>query len=237
MTLSSKIRQSALDLVHALGRAFIPAIAAFFHPPIHPASVYRWISKVRNGGRLQPDRKRINKGWSTIIPLHFQLAEDLIEINPMYYPAELSEKVNQHFNTTYDREDMRHAMEEAGYTGKVLEYRAKEQCAPLRALFRHFMSQFAARQIVFADESHLKPSEVRRRYGYSLRGAVAFMYTYFLGHGYGAPCSSICAMSLSGMFYVNVKEEMITAAIFEQSLHEILNEILLALISSTIIVV
>lgn len=86
----------------------------------------------------------------------------------------------------------------------MLEYRAREQCAPLRMLFRQFIQRFSARQLCFFDETHLSPNDVRRKYGLSMRGHPAFMHVFNSAHGVGTGTCGLCALSLRGMLSTTV---------------------------------
>ena len=58
------------------------------------------------------------------------------------------------------------------FKNEVLEYRAREQSVPLRALYWQFIRRFSARQIVFFDETHVKPNDLRRKYGLSMQSTT-----------------------------------------------------------------
>jgi hypothetical protein len=108
---------------------------------------------------------------------------------------------------------------------QILEYRAKEQSIPLRNAYWAFMREnnFSARQLVFLDETHCKPNDLRRKYGLSMRGVPAFMYVNRSAHGIGNGCSGICAMSLRGMISVTIQQRMINQEVFMNTL---VNEVL-----------
>ena len=59
----------------------------------------------------------------------------------------------------------------------MLEYRAREQCAPLRMLFRH---------------------------GLRMRGHPAFIHFFNSAHGVGTGACGLCAISLRGMLSTTV---------------------------------
>ncbi len=104
----------------------------------------------------------------------------------------------------------------------MLEYRAREQCSPLRALYWQYIRRFTARQIVFFDETHAKPNDLRRKYGLSLRGLPAFMYVNSSAHGVGTGTCGMCAISLRGMLSTTVTTERVNNLLFMQTLeHEV----------------
>jgi phosphohistidine swiveling domain-containing protein len=61
----------------------------------------------------------------------------------------------------------------------------------------------------FFDETHVKPADLRRKYGYSFRGVPAFMRVPFAGHGQGLGCCGLAAMALDGMLSITVTEQVV----------------------------
>ena len=107
---------------------------------------------------------------------------------------------------------------------QVLEYRSHEQCAPLRALYWQFIRRFSARQLVFFDETHVKPNDLRRKYGLSLRGLPAFMYFNNSSHGVGNGTCGICAISLRGMLSTTLTTLRVNNDLLMHTLeHEVLH--------------
>ena len=109
----------------------------------------------------------------------------------------------------YEGTEVWKAVEKAGLTRKVLEYRALEQSGPLRQVHLAARAMFLAKQIVFYDETHCKPNDLRRKYSYGFRGLPAFMYVAQNLHGTGTGCSGCAAMSLRGMIAVTVTDRII----------------------------
>ena len=75
------------------------------------------------------------------------------------------------------------------------------------------MRQFSARQFVFFDETHVTSADLRRRYGYSLRGFPAFMHVYNAAHGVGKRACGFSAMSLRGCLSATTTTEIADAAL------------------------
>ena len=83
-------------------------------------------------------------------PEHLQIAINIIEDYPIALPQEISDEIYaqgevlsilviltlQLVGWRYTRLQVREALHNAGYTRKFLEYRAKEQCAPIRQYYR-----------------------------------------------------------------------------------------------------
>lgn len=163
------------------------------------------------------------KGFSCLPPEHFRIVEDAIRREPLLYLHELSNLVQTQIGIRYSNEQVYSALENAGYTYKVLDFRAREQSAPARAFFMATMGGFSAHQLVFVDESHAKPEDVRRKYGYALRGQPAFMYIYNVAHGDSPPLSAVCALSTDGMLGFREVKESVTSQLFLDVLqHDIL---------------
>jgi len=101
---------------------------------------------------------------------------------------------------------------------QVLEYRAREQCEPLRYLFRTAMMRFSSRQVAFFDETHTAPNDLRRKYGLSYKGLPAFYYVDRSAHGQGTGCTALCALSLFEIFSVTTSTAKIDNAFFIHTL-------------------
>ena len=106
---------------------------------------------------------------------------------------------------------------------KVLEYRAREQNAGLRDFYRQYINGFSARQLVFFDETHVDPADLRRRYGYSFCGFPAYMYVYNAAHGRGKRACGFSAMSLRGCFSATTTTETVDAVLL---MHILENQVL-----------
>lgn len=113
----------------------------------------------------------------------------------------------------YSRKEISRALVHANFSRKVLEYRAAEQSAPLRSIFKRFIVRFSARQLVFLDETGGDPN-TRRRYGLSRVGSPAFLYVRNSAHGKGRRCMAIAALSLQGILSQTVLEENINREVF-----------------------
>lgn len=129
----------------------------------------------RNHNITAPARHRTPKGCSSIPPQHFQHAVEAITRYPLLFYHELSQVIHFHKGVIYSNDQVRHAMDSAGYTRKVLEFQAKEQFEPLRQVFRAAISQHAAHHLVFVDETHASPEALRRKYGYAIHNRPAFV--------------------------------------------------------------
>ena len=140
----------------------IPNISAF---NISVRTIFSWVAALRDENVSEPKRYRTPKGWIAIPPLHFDYARTALEAYPLLFLLELSEVMLFHTGIRYTVDQVRHAMKAAGYTRKVLDYQAKEQFEPPRQLFRAALSQHAAHQLLFVDETHTSPEALRRNYG------------------------------------------------------------------------
>jgi hypothetical protein len=65
-------------------------------------------------------------------------------------------------------------------------------------MYMGFVREYSASQLVFYDETHTDPNNLRRNYGYSYEGIPAFMrVSSYLGIDHS--CSGLCALALDGM--------------------------------------
>jgi transposase len=173
-------------------------------------TIQNWIFDFDHLGIFGPKRKRMKKGYASLEPEHTSYCLELMERFPIAYPEELATAVLDHFHILYTSKAVYDAIARERWTRKKIELRAMEQNAPLRRMYLHGMAQFSARQIVFFDETHVKPAEVRRRYGYSPSGSPALMRVPGVTHGVGNACCAIAAMSIDGMLSITVTEENVT---------------------------
>ena len=157
-----------------------------------------WCLAWLNHGKIGPSRKRTEKGWRRVLSVHLELAKNILDDVPTTYYEELCAQIAINYGVLYNKQQMCDALHAAGCTRKVnnldawtliywhklyikvLEYRAMEQSAPLRQLYRVFISRFDSRMLVFFDETHLAPNDIRRKYGLSFKNMPAFWYVYII---------------------------------------------------------
>lgn len=176
------------------------------------STVYAWQRQRLYEGIMEPQRKRTPKGFSCIPPEDMTVALRALDEWPLYYLDELCTIVFEATGHQYHWKQMSKALLRRGYTHKKLEYRAMEQSRPLRLLYRaNVRRYYSAHQLVFFDESHVKPEDVRRKYGISRKGRPAFFYIRHHVHGDVPPVSAICAMGLQGTLSVTTSAANITA--------------------------
>lgn len=206
MVLGVSLRERVIGRVMNEGRQAIPTIAGQMR--VSQASIYRWLDLFAETGSLQPHRRQATKGWACLEPEHVGYVLECLQNFPMLYMAELVLLVRIRYNVVYTAQQIHHAITKAGYTRKVLEYRAREQSQPLRQMYRNHIAQIPASCLVFMDETHCKPADLRRRYGYAYEGQPAFFYVFNSAHGEGTPCSALCALGIDGMISISTTEEL-----------------------------
>lgn len=79
-------------------------------------------------------------------------------------------------------------------------------------------ANFSANQLVFVDETHAKPEDLRRKYGYSITGTQAIMRIRNVAHGDSPAVCGICALSLSVMLAFHIVEDNVNADMFMDAL-------------------
>ena len=80
--------------------------------------------------------------------------------------------------------------------------------------WQHMRLCYSSKQLVFIDETHTTYANLRRKYGYSLKGFPAFVYVFNALHGQGNGVCGISAMSLRGCFSATTTELNFDAAFF-----------------------
>jgi transposase len=100
------------------------------------STIKEWLHDFYNHGKIGPYRKRRHKGWSRIEPDHLEIVIEALKLSPTAYYAELCDLIFMQTGHTYVKEQMCEALNKAGWTRKVLDYRAIEQCAPVRLGYR-----------------------------------------------------------------------------------------------------
>ena len=210
MTYGNERRIEVLQIVVQNGTVIIPTLA--IHYNIGEATIYKWYHDLVYSNRRVAERKRTRKPFSCIPPEDSIFAIMALEDYPLYYLNELCSIVQEQTNHHYTISQMHSALKELGYTRKILEYRALEQCQPLRALYRAGIAQFSSHQLVFFDESHVKPEDIRRKYGHAVRGAPAFLYVYNSAHGDSSSgVTGLCAMGLQGMLSFAITNQIVNS--------------------------
>ena len=218
MTYDKYTRERVLSLYILFGPLCIPLINEIFH--VSERTVFNWVAALRDRNQTAPARHRTPKGWSSIPPEHFQFAINALNQYPLLFHYEISQVIHMHTGITYSNDQVRHALDDAGYTRKVLEFQAKEQFEPLRQIFKAAIAQHSAHQLVFVDESHASPEALRRKYGYAIHNRPAFMKINNVAHGEGPAVSAICSLSLDGMKTIRIVRENVNGDAFIQCLQE-----------------
>jgi transposase len=98
-----------------------------------------WVDQFENHGVIGPQRQRTQKALARIDPAHFDIAKRILHELPIAYPSELCEVIFQETGYKYCKQAMHDALLSQNITRTVLEYRAREQSAPLRASIRIFL--------------------------------------------------------------------------------------------------
>lgn len=218
MTKDNFIRERSLEAYKAEGTKALAGLKALYK--VSPRQVYRWVAEERTHGVKTPQKKRRPKGYHCVAPQHFNIIKTVLADQPLLFLKELVEIVATETGKRYTVDQVRVSLKKAGYTRKMLDYRAREQCAPARVLFLLSMNRFHARQMVFVDETHTKPEDVRRKYGYALSGSPAFMYIPNMAHGDAPPVAGICALSSEGIMAHRLVRQNISAEFFLRTLEE-----------------
>jgi transposase len=206
MTYDSWSWKRVLEDVFMFGRSRATYAALALRYKISKRTLSRWVNRFDRLGVGDPIRKRERKGYTVLVPAHFQFALGILHDVPIAYPSELAAAIMQQFGTHYTAKQIHRALLAAGISRKVLENRALEQNKQARDLYTAHMQQYSARQLVFFDETHVKPTDLRRRYGYSYIGTPAFLKVPNARHGQGTPCCGLAAMALDGMMSISIKE-------------------------------
>jgi hypothetical protein len=106
---------------------------------------------------------------------------------------------------------------------QALQIHAKEQSEPLRMFYRAFMKSFTNSQLAFIDETHVKPTDFRRKYGYGFDGLPAFVSLPNSAHGEDIAACGIAAIDYTGLFSFQTYTRTINSDDFYDNL---INEVL-----------
>mmetsp|Transcript_17464 Transcript_17464/g.38729 ORF Transcript_17464/g.38729 Transcript_17464/m.38729 type:complete len:325 (-) Transcript_17464:271-1245(-) len=211
MTYDYHTRGRVLEYVYLHGRSLATYRAlASGELNLSLKTIQNWISDFDIFGYSVPTRKRMKKGFASLAPEHTLFCLELLDRFPIAYPEELATAVLDKFYIVYTPKAVYDAIAREGWTHKKLELRAMEQNQPLRLMYMNGMAQFSAKQLVFFDETHVNPADVRRRFGWSPSGTPAFMRVPGVTHGVGTACCGMAAMSIDGMLSITVTEENVT---------------------------
>lgn len=219
MTYSDEFREFAIRQYSQHGAQVIEYLEEMFG--VSRSTVFSWCAQARDDNKWVAKRTRTLKGWRGIPPHHLRVAIDALEMYPMLYLHELCDIIYEQFQVTYSSSQMQEALEQEKYTEKKMDYRAREQSIALRQVFMATICQFSTNQLVFVDESHARPEDLRRKYGRALHNQPAFMYIPGVAHGENAtPVGGICALSCEGMLVSHIYEGEVNADIFIKVLRE-----------------
>jgi len=198
-------RTKVIFLINEVGLQNVRHIAELCDVSI--STVYRWYHEFNLHGSITYRQVRRRKAWSSLRPEHLMIAVALLEEFPMMYMREIARIIHDRTDFEYSPSQVYHAITKYGFSHQVLEYRAREQCRLIRQVYSEVVSHYSALQIVFADETHTKPEDCRRKYGYGMLGQPAFHYVYGTLHGQGKSSCGICALGVDGMLAAYVTEE------------------------------
>jgi transposase len=177
-------RRRGIEMIQNFGTPHIQMIAEQI--AVSRATLYYWWNEYLKTGKLSPSRNRESKQWSCLQPDHLVLALQDLDQQPMLHIKELRAIIaEQTHGVLYSTSQIQHEVERAGYTRKVLEYKALEQSQPLRELYLARIRSMNTSQLIFVVETHADESDLRRRHGYCVRGQPAFVRVRNYLHGTG----------------------------------------------------
>jgi transposase len=211
-------RTKAIFLINHIGLQNSKRIAELCSVSV--ATIYRWHHEFNLHGTITYQRHRRRKNWSSLPPNHIMIVVALLEEYPMLYMREVAHFIHTKTNVNYSPSQVHRAIVKYGFTHQVLEYRAREQCRLIREIYLEVISHYSAIQIVFADETHTKPENCRRKYGYGMLGQPAFRYVYGILHGQGTSSCGVCALGVDGMLSAYITEEIVDGDHFCQVLEK-----------------
>jgi hypothetical protein len=138
--------------------------------------------------------------------------------NPTMMLVEMQEIIHIEFNTTYSLAKICRNLQRLNFTRKVLEHHAAQQNEEWRFDYLEIVKSprlgglFSAEHFVYCDETHCKEVDARRKYGWSERGAPAFVRSnHVLGHGQS--CSAIATLSMEGIVTATTYD-LVTSDVF-----------------------
>ncbi len=169
------------------------------------ATIYRWLNDFDQKGFIHVNNttRDVSERYSTRNE-HLDWLIDQLMTNPTMYYSEMCELVFRQFGYYYETVTCRY-IHSKGLTHKSIEMHAKLQNHAHRAAFRHLLrskaagGQFTAQQLVFVDETHLSPAEIRRRKGYAYIGVAPFVLENNIQHGEVVSTSCIATLSIEGI--------------------------------------
>jgi transposase len=218
MTFSYEIRKIALQKVFLDGIEAIPKIAMDIG--VGESTIYFWMNESSKGRSIFDYHKPRGKSSHPRMPsLHREYLLDFIMRYPFAYVWEARNYLHHTLGKFYSANKIRSQLLASGITRQVLMTRAKQQSEPLRRLYKEFIKQFTKEQIMFLDESHCRPGDARRKYGYGIRGYGAFIPSSNVSHPGGSEtaCAIACMNSnglVSATIYYN---EIVNAEKFERN--------------------
>ena len=152
------MRRLVLADIVRFGKKEIASVARHFELGL--TTVKEWYIDYLHCRKTESARKRRPKGFSRIPPQDLAFGIEALNNWPLNYMDELCDIVLASTGNRYQKQQMSAALISEGYTRK---YRALEQSKPLRMLYMaNVWRYYSAHQLVFFDESHVKPEDVRR---------------------------------------------------------------------------
>jgi transposase len=224
MTHSEELREAVLALVCKDGYndENIAAVAATLNVSV--SSIKRWWTLMKRTGSVKPNRRRTRSHESVVEPEDLLYAIELLEVEPSLFMKEIAECIFTTHHKWYPAGAIRIALTQAGWTHKVLYYRALERNEELRQHWRDEVQSrlraVPASYFLFLDESHLSEEDAKRRFGWSPRGKRAWGKSS-LRHQ-SDPCCAIATMSIEGIQSVSIRG-IVNSEIF---LEVLLNDVL-----------
>ncbi len=177
------------------------------------ASVYNWLGKYRRHESLCPATHRSPRYTELRKNLHFEWLKDhVFSIQSSLYLIEIQTLLFQQFGAYYTKPVISKKLATLGLSRKILQRFPGQQDDEFRAEFRFMLraeadgGQYNARQLVFVDETHCNQEAYLRKYGWSMIGEPAFIYTTNYNiHGTRA-VSGIAALALDGVLSVSIRD-------------------------------
>jgi transposase len=216
MTKSNEIRKLALSRVFLYGRERIPIIAHELEVGV--STIWYWLAQSAKGRCFKDYHRRRGRSCNpNMSPLHREYLLDFLSACPFAYIWEVRNYLHAKSAFWYSKEQIRAQLAYCGITRTVLMHKAKQQSEPLRRLYRAHMRKYSKEQLVFLDETHCRPGDIRRKYGYGIRGVGAFMLSSNMQHGSGGGSCAIACMNYNGILSATAyQNETIDAQKFEK---------------------
>jgi hypothetical protein len=156
-----------------------------------------------------------------MISYHRELLLDYLSVCLFAYVWETRNYLHSKTGKWYSRRQICAQLQKYGITRSVLMLKAKQQSEPLRKLYKGFIQLYSREQLVFLDETHCRPGELRRKYGYGIRGVGAYMPSSNIQHGAREASCAIACINVEGILSAtDFQNETVNAQKLEANLVE-----------------